>query len=77
MTAYVKSSGGQNRASLYAQTSEGEYVKSVKTAIDVWTEIVVADNIKVTDGKCTIGLYSDAHADEWVQMDNLRLVKVK
>lgn len=76
MTAFVKSSGGQNMASLYAVTSEGAYTKSVKTVIDEWTEVVVADNIEVKDGKCAVGLYSDAHKDEWVQMDNLRLVKV-
>ena len=49
---------------------------SVKTNIDDWKEIVVATDIKVTDGKCTVGLYSDAHANEWVQMDNVRLVKI-
>ena len=75
MTAWVKSSGGQNVCSLYAESGNEKYSKSVKMKTDEWTEIVVADNIKVTDGKCTIGLYSDAHANEWVQIDNLRLVK--
>ena len=50
-------------------------VGQIKTNIDDWKEIVVATDIKVTDGKCTVGLYSDAHANEWVQMDNVRLVK--
>lgn len=75
MTAWVKSSGGQNVCSLYAQTSGEKYTKSVKLPTDEWTEVVVADNIIIKDGKCTVGLYSDAHANEWVQIDNLRLVK--
>ncbi|MCC8169507.1 MAG: Ig-like domain-containing protein [Oscillospiraceae bacterium] len=75
MTAWVKSSGGQNVCSLYAQSGGEKYSKSVKLPSDEWTEIVISDSIAVTDGKCTVGLYSDAHADEWVQIDNLRLVK--
>ena len=75
LTAFVRSSGGQNVASLYAETTDGRVTKSVKTGIDEWTEEIVSDSIKITDGKCTIGLYSDAHANEWVQIDNLRLVK--
>ena len=75
MTAWVKSSGGQNVCNVYAQSGDEKKTYSVKTNIDDWKEIVVATDIKVTDGKCTVGLYSDAHANEWVQMDNVRLVK--
>ena len=75
MTAWVKSSGGQNVCNVYAQSGDEKKTYSVKTNIDDWKEIVVATAIKVTDGKCTVGLYSDAHANEWVQMDNVRLVK--
>ncbi len=75
MTAWVKSSGGQNVCSLYAQSGDTSYSKSIKLPYDEWTEIVVSDSITVTDGKCTVGLYSDAHAEEWVQIDNLRLVR--
>ena len=77
MTAWVKSSGGQNVCNVYAQSGDEKKTYSVKTNIDDWKEIVVATDIKVTDGKCTVGLYSDAHANEWVQMDNVRLVKNK
>ncbi len=75
MTAWVKSSGGQNICSLYAESDGIKYSKSVKLPQNEWSEVVVADDIVVKDGKCTVGLYSDAHADEWVQIDNLRLVK--
>lgn len=73
--ADVKCSGGQNVASLYAQSGEIKLTKSVKANMSEWTEVVVADNIEVKDGKCTVGAYSDAHANEWIQIDNLRLVK--
>lgn len=75
MTAWAKSSGGQNVCSIYAQSGGERYSKSVKLPSEEWTEIVIADNIVVKDGKCTVGLYSDAHANEWVQIDNVRLVK--
>ena len=76
MTAWVKSSGGQNVCNVYAQSGDEKKTYSVKTNIDDWKEIVVATDIKVTDGKCTVGLDTlDAHANEWVQMDNVRLVK--
>ena len=76
MTAWVRASGGQSVCSLYAQTSERRYEKSVKTVGEDWTEIVVSDAIEVKDGKCEVGLYSDAHAGEWVEADNFRLVKI-
>lgn len=75
MTAWVRSSGGQNVCNVYAQSGVDNKSYSVKTNIDEWKEVIVATDINVTDGKCTVGLYSDAHANEWVQMDNVRLVK--
>lgn len=75
MTAWVKSSGGQNVCSLYVKSGGTKFAKSVKMPIDEWVEVVVSDNIEVKGGECEIGIYSDAHADEWVQADNFRFVK--
>lgn len=75
MKAWVRSSGGQNICRLYAKSSEKEYNYSLKMPIDEWKEVVVSSNIEIKDGKCEIGLYSDAHGGEWVQLDNLSLVK--
>ncbi len=47
----------------------------LKQILMIGKKLFVATDIKVTDGKCTVGLYSDAHANEWAQMDNVRLVK--
>lgn len=75
LKAWVRSSGGQNICKLYATSGGRELNYSVKTPIDEWTEVVVASDIHVKDGKCEIGLYSDAHANEWVQLDNLSLAR--
>lgn len=75
LTAWVRSSGGQDICSMYAETSDGRQSASLKLPQDEWTEVVISDNIEVNDGKCKIGLYSDAPADTWVQIDNVRLVK--
>lgn len=75
LKAWVRSSGGQNICKLYAISGGTEVNRSLKLPSEEWTEIVVSSNIEVKDGKCEIGLYSDAHANEWVQIDNLSLVK--
>ncbi|WNS44039.1 Ig-like domain-containing protein [Paenibacillus sp. MMS20-IR301] len=75
LKAWVKSSGGQNAANLYAKNYGGEAkAVSVKTAVPDWTEVVIK-NIVVTDGEMEIGLYSDALGGQWVQIDNLSLTK--
>lgn len=75
LKAWVRSSGGQNICRLYAKNGENEYNYSLKMPIDEWKEVVVSSNIEIKDGKCEIGLYSDANGGEWVQLDNLSLVK--
>lgn len=75
LKAWAKSSGGQNICKLYAVSGGQEVNYALKTPINEWTEFIVSSNIKVTDGKCEIGLYSDAPANAWVQIDNLSLVK--
>ena len=47
---------------------------SLKTPIDDWTEVVISD-IEVKDGQCEIGLFSDSEAGNWVQLDDVSLVK--
>ena len=74
LKALVKSSGGQNKNELYAKADGSRYTYSLKTAINDWSEVVIP-NIEVKNGECEIGLYSDAYADNWVQLDNMSLVK--
>lgn len=34
------------------------------------------DNIQITNGQCEIGIYVNASANKWLNIDNVRLVKV-
>jgi hypothetical protein len=76
LKAWVKSSGGQNICNIYAKNYGGaEVTYSAKTAIESWTQVTISSNIRVTNGQCEIGLYSDSPANNWVQIDNLSLTK--
>lgn len=75
LKAWVRTSGGQDVCRLYAQSGENEYSVSLKNMSEDWTETVVSSQIEVKDGKCRIGLYSDAPGGTWVQIDELALVR--
>lgn len=74
LKAWVKSSGGQRVCSLYAESGGKIRNVSLKTPIDDWTEVVIND-IEVKDGQCEIGLFSDSESGNWVQIDDMSLVK--
>jgi hypothetical protein len=75
LSAWVRSSGGQKTANLYARTSAGkEYAVSASTAISSWKQLSVT-GISVTDGKLEVGVRSDANAGNWVRVDDIALVK--
>lgn len=75
LKAWVRTSGGQDVCRLYAQSGGNEYSVSLKNMSEDWTETVVSSQIEVKDGKCRIGLYSDAPGGTWVQIDELELVR--
>jgi len=75
LSAWVRSSGGQKSASLYAKTSAGKMFEiSVSSAIADWKLVSVA-GISVTDGKLEVGARSNANAGNWVRIDDIQLVK--
>lgn len=74
LKAWVKSSGGQRVCSLYAESGGVMKSISLKAPTDDWTEVVISD-IEVKDGQCEIGLFSDSEAGNWVQLDDMSLVK--
>ncbi len=74
LRASVISSGGQNECLLYANTDDKEYTASLKSKMSNWTDIVVKD-IVIENGKCEIGLYSDALANNYVRIDDLYLTR--
>ncbi len=76
LKAWVKSSGGQSTAKLYCKNFGGtEKNYSINTAISNWAQVTVP-NINVTNGQIEVGLSSTAAAGQWINVDNMSLVKV-
>jgi arabinogalactan endo-1,4-beta-galactosidase len=72
LTAYTRNSGGQQACYLFAQTAAGRQVTSLPVSTGAWA-LVTVRGIKVINGTCSIGLYSDANAGDWCQMDDVSL----
>jgi hypothetical protein len=74
LTAWVKSSGGQNSAVLAAKNFGGtDLSSSIARPIADWT-LVSIPGIQVTNGQCQVAIISDARANNWVQVDDISLV---
>ncbi|MBN2612433.1 MAG: family 43 glycosylhydrolase, partial [Bacteroidales bacterium] len=74
LTAWVKSSGGQNTAKIYARNFGGSEVNySINSSIDNWTQVIIPEII-VTNGSIQVGVYSDANGGNWVNVDDFNLV---
>jgi hypothetical protein len=75
LKAWVKSSGGQNSAELFARGFGGAELKtSLKDRVDNWKEFTVS-KINVTTGQCEIGVHQDANAHDWIEADDFTLTK--
>ena len=74
LSAWVKSSGGQNSAVLAARNFGGTDLScSIARDIGNWTQVSIP-GIKVTNGKCQVAISSDAKANNWVEVDDISLV---
>ncbi|MFJ7151477.1 arabinogalactan endo-beta-1,4-galactanase [Streptomyces sp. NPDC100445] len=72
LTAWVRSSGGQNAAYLALRNCGGaEQRTDLPVSSTGWIRIVTP--IKVINHQCTISIYSDAHAGNWINVDDLTL----
>ncbi|MBD2847185.1 glycosyl hydrolase 53 family protein [Paenibacillus sp. IB182496] len=75
LSAWVLSSGGQNTAQLYAKNYGGtERNVAVPTSPSEWVKIEITD-IPVTNGQIEIGVYSDANANNWMNLDLVKLYR--
>ena len=75
LKAWVKSSGGQKSAQIYVKNfGNSELDSIIKTVISSWTQITLS-NIVVTNGKIEVGIWSDAYAGNWVNVDDITLIK--
>ena len=74
LSAWVRSSGGQN--SVYIALKCGKDEKRVYVPPTTpgyrWIQLLVSN--QVTDGQCTISLYSDGNSDTWASFDDIDLV---
>jgi arabinogalactan endo-1,4-beta-galactosidase len=73
LTAWVKNSGGQNACYLTASDyGKTERMTSLPVSA-IWTKIIIR-GINVSNGKCKIGLYSDALPGNWCKLDEVRMI---
>ena len=70
LRAWVKSSGGQTANQLYAKNFGGVEKDYTLPVTNTWTQIQITD-IQVTNGQAEIGLWSDAKAGNWTNLDNV------
>ncbi len=74
LSAWVKSSGGQNMAVIAVKDAgAADKTVSLATPINAWTEVSLPE-IQVTAGKCQVAITSDAKAGNWIEVDDLSLV---
>jgi arabinogalactan endo-1,4-beta-galactosidase len=70
MKAWVKSGGGFNASRMYVKNFGGtEKYVNIPTA-SAWTQITIS-NILVTNGQAEIGFWTDANANNWINVDDV------
>jgi hypothetical protein len=75
LSAWVKSGGGQKTATIFAKNfGATEMNHSINQPIGSWTQVTIPA-IKVTNGSIQVGVYSDANAGNWVNVDDFSLVQ--
>jgi Glycosyl hydrolases family 43 len=75
LSTWIQSSGGQSVAQLFARNFGGaEEDAAVNSAIGTWKQISIT-GIVVTNGTCQIGVETTAGANQWVDLDDVTLVK--
>lgn len=73
--AWVISSGGQNYKFIEAKDyGSATLLQTTIPTTGTWTQISVS-NIPVTNGQCTIGIYSNGNAGNWLGFDDIEFVR--
>jgi arabinogalactan endo-1,4-beta-galactosidase len=76
LSAWVKRRGKQKVCQLYAKSYNGNEMNAPLPISDTgWSKVTVS-NIKVTNGQCEIGLYTEAGANDWCNIDHVMFRKV-
>lgn len=76
-SAWIMSNGGQNVCQLYVKSYGGAERDAVIPTSDInWNKVVIED-IEVTNGQCEIGVYTEANAGDWLNVDLVMFRKRK
>ena len=62
-------------AELYIKNYDGSEQKISLKDSSTW-KTYTTDNIQITNGQCEVGVYVKSSANKWLNIDNVRLVKV-
>ncbi len=74
LSAWLQSSGGQSVARLFALSGGVALDTPLNVATPSWKQVTIG-GIAVTNGTCQIGLDTTANANQWVDLDDVLLVK--
>jgi hypothetical protein len=75
LRVWVKSSGGQRVARLYASGHGGaEVARSLPYPLAQWTEVTLP-GIQVATGSVQVGVYSEGKDGDWLSLDDFSLVR--
>lgn len=74
LRAWTRRSSGQNQCQLIAEGFGGTTLKADIPAGSAYTKVKI-DNIYVTNGYLKIGVWSDANAGNWLNFDDVELVR--
>lgn len=74
LSAWILNSGGQKNATMYGKLQNGTEWNVNLPAINEWTKVTI-NNIEVTDGFLEVGFWSNAFANNWLNVDNVQLYK--
>jgi arabinogalactan endo-1,4-beta-galactosidase len=70
LKAWVKSGGSQTTARMEAKNCGGSQLNYNLPTTNNWTQITIS-NIAVSNNQCTIGFYSVAAANQWINFDDV------
>ncbi len=74
LKAWARSSGGQIAAYMSAKNYGGSELTVAIPTGNEYTQITIP-NISVSNGQCSITFYSNAHAEEWINVDEVEFYK--
>jgi arabinogalactan endo-1,4-beta-galactosidase len=74
LTAWTKSSGGQNASYIFAETTNRSKAMTSVPVSENWVKTIVR-GVEVSDGQINIGLHSNGNKQNWTVVDRFELEK--